>query len=113
MCDRTRANHCKAVFHGLEARSAPRRLRRAFFGRHIGCFDAAMSKVCLSYQDFSALCDQLLGGPADEPQQVPRSPPLRGLHDRFRGRWFVAGGTLSAPEGCRSRRRTALAGRRR
>jgi hypothetical protein len=72
-----------------------------------------MSKVCLTYQDFAALCDQLLGGPADEPQHIPRAAPVRGISHRFRGRWFLAGGNLPAAGGCRSRRRTAWAASRR
>jgi hypothetical protein len=58
-----------------------------------------MSAVSLNYEDFAALCDEMLGGLSDGPQRVPR--PCKGMRsgtERFRGRWCRVSGGL-APAG--------------
>jgi len=46
-----------------------------------------MSTLCLSYEDFAALCEQVLGAADAGPQRNPRLlPPAPGTR-RYRGRW--------------------------
>jgi hypothetical protein len=64
-----------------------------------------MPILTLDYDEFSALCDRLLGGLQDQPQRPPRLFGGGGeVQCRFRGRWFFAGGLYAAGRpGLRSR----------
>jgi len=55
-----------------------------------------MPILTLDYDEFSALCDRLLGGSQDQPQRPPRLFGGTQVQLRFRGRWFQAGGYASA-----------------
>jgi hypothetical protein len=52
-----------------------------------------MSTLTLSYQDFAALCEEILGSD-DVLQRPPRSFGGRAMRLRFRGRWYLAAGGL-------------------
>ena len=56
-----------------------------------------MPILTLDYDEFSALCDRLLGGTQDQPQRPPRLFGGGVPQVRFRGRWFHASaGTAAA-----------------
>jgi hypothetical protein len=56
-----------------------------------------MPILTLDYDEFSALCDRLLGGQHDQPQRPPRLFGGGGVVQcRFRGRWFFASGGFMA-----------------
>jgi len=55
-----------------------------------------MPILTLDYDEFSALCDRLLGGLHDQPQRPPRIFGGGQVQSRFRGRWVQASGGLAA-----------------
>jgi hypothetical protein len=55
-----------------------------------------MSTLDLSYEDFAALCEELLGDATETPQRPPRVFGSGQVNPRFRGRWFVASGGFAS-----------------
>lgn len=73
-----------------------------------------MPLLCLDYDEFSALCDRLLGGVEEQAQRPPRLFGNGGTEPRFKGRWFFASSGLAATGRTGLRRRLGFPrGRRR